>query len=91
MVSARGFLMQRPPDLPGLRPARTDDIADALMHALCHDGRRRVHDADELMARLVAERLVAHLERCGFILCRTQDTGSHTASAHPHPTEACCE
>ncbi|MFT8815103.1 hypothetical protein [Acetobacter fabarum] len=43
------------------------------------------------MARLVAERLVAHLERCGFILCRAQDTGSHTASAHPHPTEARCE
>ncbi|MFT8698976.1 hypothetical protein [Acetobacter orientalis] len=91
MVPTRVFLMARTPDLPDLRPARTDDIADALMHALCHDGRRRVHDADELMARLVAERLVAHLERCGFVLCRAQDTGSHTASAHPHPAETCRE
>lgn len=73
------------PDDNPLRLADAADIADALMHALRYDGRRRVHDADELMARLVAERLVAHLERCGFVLCRRPDAPAHSANRHPHP------
>lgn len=51
-----------------LTPASPEDIALALMHALRFDARRRIHDADELMARLVAVRLVAHLQRCGFVI-----------------------
>lgn len=51
-----------------LTPASPEDIASALMHALRFDARRRIHDADELMARLVAVRLVAHLQRCGFVI-----------------------
>jgi len=68
-----------------LKPAREDEIADALMHALRFEGRRRVHDADELMARLVAERLVAHLRRCGFRLMRLPAAPLPDTSHHRHP------
>lgn len=68
-----------------LRTASAADIADALMHALRFDGRRRVHDADELMARLVAERLVEHLQRCGFVLMRAPGAPLPDATPHRHP------
>ncbi|AOX21623.1 hypothetical protein [Kozakia baliensis] len=68
-----------------LTPARAEEIADALMHALRFNGRRRVHDADELMARLVAERLVAHLQRCGFRLMRLPSAPLPDTSQHRHP------
>jgi hypothetical protein len=42
-------------DVPDrLTPAAPDDIADALAFALRFDGRRRKHDAAEMMARIVA-------------------------------------
>ncbi|WP_259650240.1 hypothetical protein [Gluconacetobacter diazotrophicus] len=69
-----------------LKPADPGEIADALMHALRYDGRRRVHDADELMARIVAERLVEHLKRCGFILVKSGDGAPlPDTSYHRHP------
>ncbi|GBR00118.1 hypothetical protein AA23498_3615 [Acetobacter nitrogenifigens DSM 23921 = NBRC 105050] len=68
-----------------LIPATSEEIADALMHALRYDGRRRVHDADELMAFLVAERLVSHLQRCGFRLMRVQNLALPDTSYHRHP------
>lgn len=68
-----------------MRPAEPGEIAEALTHALRFDGRRRVHDADELMATLVAERLVAHLARCGFVLMKRADAVPHDTSGHHHP------
>jgi|GEM_PF-1012638 len=59
-----------PPPGRDLLPAASDDIADSLAHALRYDGRRRVHDADALMAGLVADRLMEHLQRCGFRVMR---------------------
>ena len=53
------------PDEPRLRPATPAEIADALSFALRYDGRKRVHHADDAMARITAERLVRHLERSG--------------------------
>lgn len=72
-----------------LSPASPEDIASALMHALRFSARRRVHDADELMARIVADRLAEHLQRCGFVIftqapaappqdCRTQPKARQT-------------
>ena len=46
-----------------LTPASPDDLADSLAFALRFTGRKRTHDADELMAAIVARRLVEHLER----------------------------
>jgi hypothetical protein len=59
--------------MPGtspLRPATPDEIAQALSFALRYDGRKRVHHADEMMAKITAERLVKHLEASGFVLMK---------------------
>ncbi len=53
-----------------LTPATPDDLADALAFALRFDGRRRKHDAAEMMAAIVARRLVEHLERAGFVVMK---------------------
>ena len=42
--------------------------ADPLAFALRYHGRKRVHNADEIMAEVVAKRLVEHLERAGFVV-----------------------
>jgi hypothetical protein len=51
-----------------LTPADPGDLAAALAFALRFHGRKRVHNADELMAEIVAKRLVEHLERAGFVV-----------------------
>ena len=34
------------------------------------EGRKQIHNADEIMAEIVAKRLVEHLERAGFIVMK---------------------
>jgi len=58
------------PDADRLTPASSDDLADALAFALRYSGRERTHDAGEMMAAIVAKRLVEHLERSGFIVMK---------------------
>jgi hypothetical protein len=53
-----------------LTPATAADVADALAFALRFEGRKRVHNADEFMSVIVAERLVEHLERSGFVIMK---------------------
>ena len=36
----------------------------------CFQGRKYVHNADELMSEIVAKRLVEHLERAGFVVMK---------------------
>jgi hypothetical protein len=57
-------------DLEPLTPANASDLADAISFALRFRGRKRVHDAGEIMATIVAERVVAHLENAGFVIMR---------------------
>jgi hypothetical protein len=57
-----------------LTPAAPEDLAEALAFALRFDGRRRKHDAAEMMARIVAKRLVEHLERSGFVVMKKPPT-----------------
>jgi len=38
-------------------------LVDALAFALRFQGRKRIHNADEIMAEIVAKRLVEHLAR----------------------------
>jgi hypothetical protein len=45
-------------DAEQLTPAKPDDIAEAIAFALRYSGRKRVNDAGEIMARIVAARLV---------------------------------
>ena len=55
------------------------DLADALAYALRFQGRKRVHDADEIMAEIVARRLVEHLERAGFVVMKRSPIGGGAA------------
>ncbi len=56
-------------------PAAPDDLAEALAFALRFDGRKRKHDAAEIMAAIVAKRLVEHLERSGFVVMKKPPIG----------------
>jgi hypothetical protein len=53
-----------------IRPAIEDELIESLAFALRYEGRKRVHHADDMMARITAERLVRHLRGCGFVLLK---------------------
>jgi hypothetical protein len=53
-----------------LTPATIEDLESVLAFALRFNGRKRTHTGDEFMARITAERLVEHLDRCGFVVMR---------------------
>ncbi len=67
------------PATPNLRPATRDELTQSLSFALRFSGRKRVHDADETMARITAERLVEHLERSGYVVMCKPPLGQHGA------------
>lgn len=73
------------PDDARLRPATAEEIADTLSFALRYEGRKRVHHADDVMARITAERLVRHLERSGYVLMRKPEGAAPTTSHHHKP------
>ena len=79
MFSPPGYRvrMTDPPDT--LTPADPRDLADALAFALRFQGRKRVHNADEIMAEIVAKRLVEHLERAGFVVMQRAPIGGGAA------------
>jgi hypothetical protein len=51
-------------------PRHTGRVANALSFALRYQGRKRVHHADDTVARITAERIVQHLEASGFVLMK---------------------
>ncbi len=55
---------------PQPRPATEDELIESLSFALRYEGRKRVHHADDMMARITAERLVRHLRGSGFVLLK---------------------
>ena len=74
------------PGMPDLRPATPEEIAQALAFALRFEGRRRVRHADELVARIAADRLVQHLERSGFVVMKRPAAEAPTTSRMPAPS-----
>jgi hypothetical protein len=64
-----------PNALDRLTPATSEDLADAIAFALRFSGRKRVHNADELMSAIVAKRLVEHLQRSGFVVMKRPPIG----------------
>ncbi len=66
-----------------LRPATSDEIAQSLAFALRYNGRKRVHDADDIMARITAERLVRHLQQSGFVLMKAPPGVASTTAGMP--------
>ncbi len=55
-------------DADRLTPADPKDVALALASALSISGRRPIPGAREIMANIVAERLVKHLEESNFVI-----------------------
>jgi hypothetical protein len=53
-----------------LTPADPPDLAAALAFALRRQGPKGVHNADEIMAEIVATRPGERLERAGFVLTK---------------------
>jgi len=68
-----------------LHPATAAEIEETLSYALRYAGRKRVHTADDVMARVTAERLVRHLERSGYVLMRRPTVAAPSTSGHRHP------
>ncbi len=72
------------PDASGrLTSASPEELADALAFALRYSGRKRVHDAAEMMSSIVAKRLVAHLERSGFVVMKRPPIGGSAPTSPP--------
>jgi hypothetical protein len=69
-------------DEPRLRPATPNEIAETLSFALRYEGRKRIHHADDAMARITADRLVRHLERSGFVLMKKPAAPAPTVAEH---------
>jgi hypothetical protein len=65
-----------------LQPATPEEIAQSIAFALRYDGRRRVYHADEMMARITAERLVRHLRASGFVVMRGPPAARPTDQPH---------
>ena len=72
-------------DKLNLHPASAQEIEESLSFALRFSGRKRVHHADDAMARITAERLVQHLERSGFVLMKRPPAAPPSTSRHSHP------
>ena len=68
------------PDAALLRPAMQDEIAETLSFTLRYSGRRRMHDADDAMGRITAERLVAHLEASGFVVMKVRSRAARRSN-----------
>lgn len=58
-----------------LTPADPADLAASLAFALKFEGRKRWHDADALMADIVAQRLVRYLERARYVVMKRPPIG----------------
>ena len=68
-----------------LRLAEPEDVAATLAFALRYQGRKRVADADEMMARITAERLVRHLKDAGYVVMKGPPGRAPTTSHMPLP------
>jgi hypothetical protein len=71
-----------------LRPATSEEIAEALSFALRFDGKRPFPQSSSLMAQITAVHLVRHLQRCGFQLMKSPDAAAPSASNHGGPETA---
>lgn len=58
-----------------LSSATREEVINSLSFALRFAGRKRVHNADDFMARIAAEHLADHLARSGFVVSRGPPSG----------------
>jgi hypothetical protein len=71
-------------DADRLTLADPKDVAGTLASGLRYRGRKRVHDAGEIMAWIVAERLVKHLEQSGFVVMQKPPGGGGAPIGRGH-------
>jgi hypothetical protein len=71
-----------------LTPADPSDIAGSIAFALLFSGKKRVHDSDRMTASIAAQRIVQHLEKCGYVLMKRPPIGGsapqNTPASWPH-------
>jgi hypothetical protein len=72
-------------DKRDLMPATAAEVEESLSFGLRYAGKLRVHTADDVMARVTAERLVAHLERSGYVLMRRPAGAVPSTGGHKRP------
>ena len=71
------------PDNPeNLTPADMEELVQSLAFALQYDGRRRTHDADRLVARVAAARLVEHLRKSRYVILKRPPAPPHSDTTH---------
>ena len=69
------ILAHAPDAADKLTPADPRDLAEAIAFALRCRGGKRVHQADECMAKIAAERIVEHLARARFVVMKPPQSG----------------
>jgi hypothetical protein len=62
-----------------------EEIIETLCFALRYAGRKRVHHADEMMARITAERLAEHMRRSGLTVLVNPPAAPPSTSRHIEP------
>ncbi|HEY0421340.1 MAG TPA: hypothetical protein VGC80_17625 [Acetobacteraceae bacterium] len=70
-----------------LIPTDLADVAQSLAFALRYEGRKRVHHADDFMARIAGERLAEHLKRSGFVVMKRPPARASSVSTGPDPAQ----
>ena len=73
------------PETSKLLAASAPEVIEALAFALRYEGRKRVFHADEIMARITANELVAHLTESGFIVMKAPGAVFPSTSNMPTP------
>ena len=57
-----------PDDAPQLRPAERAELLHSLSYALRHGWTASRQERDDLIARLAAEQMLAHMERSNYVI-----------------------
>ena len=67
-----------------LTPADPRDLAEAIAFALRYRGGKRVHQGEEYMAQVAAERIVEHLARARFVVMKKPSDRGGAGLARGH-------
>lgn len=67
-----------------LTPPDASDVAESVAFALLFSRKKRVHDSDRVTASIAAQRVVRHLEKCGFVPMKRPPIGG-SAPLNPPP------
>ena len=74
------------PDEP-LKPATRESLIQTLAYGLRFEGRKRIHHADELMARIAAEKLADHLDRSNLVVMQKPSANAPSWPQTPAQSE----